>query len=115
MRNDTVNVGGSAAEGGGMVVGYRGMMGLSRRATQVRQWTEPTRRETPQTHRQRHAPFRLRSWRNLQRSPLQKKTDTMSVFFLAQILQKQGRILKKTNQKIINKKTSLLWNATLNL
>ena len=37
MRNDTVNVGGSAAEGGGMVVGYRGMMGLSRRATQVRQ------------------------------------------------------------------------------
>jgi len=49
-----------------------------------------------------------RAIRNLQRTPTKKKTDTMSVFFLAQILQNPIVFLKKSNQKIINKKTSLL-------
>lgn len=59
MQNDTVNFGGSAAGGGGMVVGYRKMTGISRRATRLRQGTEHARREISQTHRQRHAPFRM--------------------------------------------------------
>ena len=58
-QSDRVNVGGSAAIGGGMVVGYWKMMGISRRAYFVLRCTRHPRRERSQTYRQRHAPFRM--------------------------------------------------------